>query len=179
MACNPKWANSTFALISTTGTLRNKDIPGGHAVIYMAQQIALIHHPMLRSLNSIYNQCLAVKPGMVDAVDLLTYCQVFCEMLQEHDDVEEKIAFPEVEKKLAGKPDLMQSCVEQHEQFEAGLKVFQQYVSTTPKEEYDGHKLSDIIDSFGKTLQEHLHDEIPALLALYYLDSEELMKIWG
>jgi hypothetical protein len=102
---------------------------------------------------------------------------VFCEILRGHHEVEEEIAFPAVEK-LAGKLDLMQPCVEQHEQFEDGLKVVQKYVYTMPNEEYHVHQLRDIIESFGKKLQEHLHDGIPAPLALYYLDSKELMKIW-
>jgi hypothetical protein len=108
MACNSKWANSPFPLISTTGASENKSIPTDHTVVYMAQQMALIHNTMLCGLNSIYNQCFAVKPGTQDVADLLTYCQVFGEMLQEHHDVKEEIAFPEVEK-LAGKQGVMES----------------------------------------------------------------------
>jgi hypothetical protein len=87
---------------------------------------------------------------------LLAYCKV-----QGNNNVEEKSAFPKIEKP-AGKPDLVQPSIEQHEQFEAGLKVFKRYVYTTPKEKYGGHKSRN-----RKRPQENLHDEIPVLVALY------------
>ena len=73
----------------------------------------------------------------------------------------------------------MEGSIEQHKLFEAGLKKFQQHACAASKGEHDGQKLEDFVDFFGNVPQEHLHDEIPALLSLHYLDSREMMKIWA
>jgi hypothetical protein len=74
--------------------------------------------------------------------------------------VEERSAFPKMEKP-AGKPDLVQPSTEQHEQFEAGLEVFKQYIYATMSEKYGGHKSRN-----RKRLQEHLHDRILSVLCV-------------
>src|SRR5947207_12872047 len=97
--------------------------------------------------------------------DLLTYCKV-----QGNHDVEEKSAFPKIEKP-AGKPDLVEPSIEQHEQFEAGLKVFKQYIYATLREKYGRHKSRN-----RKSLQEKLHGKISVLFALYYMGSQQPMR---
>jgi hemerythrin-like domain-containing protein len=179
MACaSTCWADKPFALISETGALRDPDIPAGHPAIHFAQTMAQIHNAIIRALNSIYNQCTAVKSGSKDAVDFLKYCQFFHGALHHHHDVEEETFFPDIEK-LAGKPGMMEANVEQHKEFEEGLENFRFYVCETSPENYDGQRLKDIIDSFGKILEKHLHDEIPTLLSLHHLDAKKMKQVWA
>ena len=62
----------------------------------------------------------------------------------------------------------MDGNLEQHKTFHGGLEVFDEYVNEVlaGKQEYDGKKVVELIDAFGKVLTEHLSDEIPTLLAL-------------
>jgi len=70
--------------------------------------------------------------------------------------------------KLTGVKGLMDGNLEQHKAFHGGLEVFDGYVNQVlaGKEKYDGGKVVELIDAFGKALTEHLSDEIPTLLAL-------------
>ena len=99
-------------------------------------------------------------------------------MLDHHHKVEEEFLFPDVEE-LMGKPGAMETNFEQHHAFEAGLGRFEQYVMQTNPADFDGQKLRDILDSFVLVLAEHLHDEIPTLMNLHYLDSGKMDKIWA
>jgi len=112
------------------------------------------------------------------AADFLTYNQIIWEWIHEHHTVEEEVFFPEIEK-MAGVPGLMDGNVEQHKAFESGLEKFKEYAFNTKPEAYDGADFRRILESFGYTLQEHLHDEIPSLLGLCIYDSDKLKKIWA
>lgn len=153
------------------------DVPKGHAVVHIAQQMALIHNTILRALNSSYNQCLAFKAGRLDAEDFLFYNQCIFDMLHEHHTHEEEGLFQELEK-LAGISGLMDHNVAQHKAFEAGVERFRDYVYNTTAKDYDGNQLKLLIDEFGSVVTQHLHDEIQSLLDLKTLDSAELLKIW-
>jgi hemerythrin-like domain-containing protein len=177
-AASTCWADKPFALISETGSRNNPEIPSDHPSVFFAQQMAQIHNMIIRALNSIYNQCLAVKGGTQDASDFLKYCQIFYKILEHHHHVEEETFFPDIEA-LAGKPGIMEANVEQHKDFGAGLADFKTYAFETSRDTYDGQKLKDIIDSFGKIVERHLHDEIPTLLSLHYLDAKKMKEIWA
>ncbi len=165
-------------LISETGARRNPDVPAGHPAIRFARQMAQIHNGTIRALNSIYNQCTALKLDTQDAADFLSYCQMFHETLLHHHEVEEETLFPDIEE-LAGKPGMMEANVQQHREFEDGLESFRFYVFDTGPKNYNGQKLKDIIDSSGKIVEQHLHDEIPTLLSLHHLDAKKMKQVWA
>ena len=171
-------SRTPFSLISETGALQRTDIPAEHAVVHIAQQMALIHNTILRALNSSYNQCLAVKAGTSDADDSLFYNQRIFNMLHEHHMDEEERMFPAIEE-LAGVRGLMDQNIEQHKAFEGGVERFREYVYSRSMKDYDGLELQGLIDGFGSVVTIHLHDEIPSLLGLKNLNSAELMTIWN
>ena len=113
--------------------------------------------------------------------DFLEYNRLVFKLLDQHGRVEEDLIFPQIEDLLfaAGVPrGSMARNIAQHKAFEAGLAVFQAYVFKTKPAEFDPHTLLHIVESFAPILVEHLHDEIPTLLGLHVLKSEDLMKIW-
>ena len=170
-------ADQPFALISQTGAKARPDIPAGHAVIGFAHQMSLIHNTILRGLNVLYNQCLAVKTDTTDARDFLVFGQVFYEALHGHHQLEETFFFPELEK-ITGVKGLMDGNVQQHKDFEQGLERFREYVFKTNANVYDGVALKTILDDFGPILQKHLHEEIDTLLDLAPYDSQKLSDLW-
>ena len=177
MSSDTKRSRTPFGLISETGALQRIDIPKGHAIAHIAQQMAVIHSTILRALNSSYNQCLAVKAGSSDAEGFLFYNQCIFKTLHGHHAHEEEGLFQELEN-LVGIPGLMNHNVEQHKAFEAGVERFRGYVYNTTMKYYDGNQLKLLISGFGSVVTQHLHDEIPSLLDLKTMDSTELLKIW-
>jgi hypothetical protein len=55
--------------------------------------------------------------------------------------------------------------VEQHEMFQDGLHTLKDYCSHIEKSpfEYDGNKVTTMIDSFASAFVRHLHEEIDTL----------------
>lgn len=91
--------------------------------------------------------------------------------LHHHHNVEEETLFPDIEQ-LAGKSGIMEANVEQPIALEAGVESFKSYVFERKPENYDDHRLKDIIDSFGKIAEQHLH-EVPTLLSLHHLTAKK------
>lgn len=55
----------------------------------------------------------------------------------------------------------------QHESFHDGIQKLDDYVNTGIENNvFDGNKIVEIIDGFGKPLREHLSNEISTLLSL-------------
>lgn len=179
MTSRPKqvWADSPFELISTP--FGSKDLSAGkaHGAQYIAQQMVHLHNCILRLLNSIYNQALHVR-SPDDIRDFLAYVNHWHDELLHHHMVEEEFFFPALEA-LNGQKGSMEGNVAQHDAFEPGLEALGKYAASTGVEEYDGHKLRAIIDSFGEILSKHLADEIPTLLKLEACDDKEVRKVWA
>jgi hypothetical protein len=170
------WAEEPLALISDTGITSRNDIPPAHPAIMMAQQMSLAHNSILRSLNASMSQCQAVKAGTSAAKGFLVYNQCIYEVLKQHHDIEEEYLFEALET-LMEQPGSMDQNLQEHKDFEAGLEDFRQYVYGTTPEEYDGDKLSQLLSSFGKIVEKHLHNEIPTLLDLHRYDAKKLGAI--
>lgn len=131
----------------------------------LASEMACVHNIVVRGINSIYLQAPHVRPE--DVKSFLGYAYCFYEATHVHHHGEEETIFPEIER-VVGVPGLMAKNVEQHHEFHVGLEEYGSYLKACMdgKETFDGKKLVDIIDRFGKTLTEHLTDEIPTLLQL-------------
>lgn len=176
MASNVPWCDTPFALIPTPGRGGNvKNLPQS---VFIARDMCCAHNNMLRSLNSIYQQCIHVSE-VQDIRDLLKYAEFWCGWIYEHHEGEETFLFPCVED-ITGVKDLMEKNVAQHHAFLPGLEELSTYVNTTKVGEYDGKKLRSIIEEFGHKLTEHLTDEIQTLLALKEYDSSpKLMEAYN
>lgn len=170
------WSETPLALISNTGITSRNDIPPGHPAIMMAQQMSLAHNSILRSLNASMNQCQAVKAGTPAAKGFLVYNQCIYEVLKQHHGIEEEYLFDALDS-LMEQPGSMDQNLQEHKDFEAGLEDFRQYVCNTTPEKYDGDSLLRILNSFGKIVEKHLHNEIPTLLDLHRYDAETVGTI--
>ncbi|KAL9621471.1 MAG: hypothetical protein Q9160_004114 [Pyrenula sp. 1 TL-2023] len=139
--------------------------------------MANVHNLFLRMLNSIYLQCEHVHDSK-DVMDFLFYCSCWSRTMHHHHQEEEEELFPAIEKAI-GRPGSMESNVQQHDAFLGGLGDFFEYTKRCQEEggkSYDGKKVKAFIDSFGKPLELHMHEEIDSLLEArkYDLDGEKL-----
>ena len=69
-------------------------------------------------------------------------------------------------------PNILHNNVEQHQAFETGLKLFDEYLSTATGTTFSGLKLNSIIDSFAPCLMKHLGDEISSIMGLARFDAQ-------
>ncbi|CZR51055.1 uncharacterized protein PAC_00930 [Phialocephala subalpina] len=168
------WADTPFKLISLPG--EGQDWKNKHSAIFLAREMACAHNGMLRSLNSIYHQCIHVS-SPTDISDLLTYAKFWCGWLEEHHEAEEKWFFPDIER-IAGVEDLMAGMVTQHRDFMPGLEELTKFVNGTKVEEYDGRELRRIVDDFGAILTKHLTEEVEVLKKLVIHDGPALKKAY-
>ena len=115
-----------------------------------------------RGLNSIYLQARQIKPA--DEKAFCNYAANWYKLLHIHHTGEEATLFPEIEH-ITGEKGLMDANVEQHHAFHDGLEAFIAYINDciAGKQKYDGEHVIQMIDGFGKTLVQHLTDEIPTL----------------
>jgi len=133
---------------------------------------------MFRGFNAIYNQALQVRPGTEDAADLLSYCAMAYEFIQNHHDMEETVYFPGIEK-AANEPGLMSGNREQHRGLEKGLQKFRKYAEETSKDAYDAQELRSIIDELVEPIGIHLREEISTILDLHdKMDSKSLEAVY-
>ncbi|KUJ22653.1 uncharacterized protein LY89DRAFT_680770 [Mollisia scopiformis] len=167
---NAPWADAPFALIPTPGD--GQDLNRLHEAVFLAREMACAHNGMLRSLNSIYQQCVHVSESQ-DILDLLQYSKFWCAWLEEHHEAEEKWYFPDIER-ITGVEDLMAGMVTQHKDFMPGLEELTKYVNETTVEAYDGRELRRIVDDFGAILTKHLTEEVEVLAALEVHDGPAL-----
>jgi hypothetical protein len=144
--------------------------------------MALAHNIMLRSLNAIYLQAPNIPSHAVPA--FITFCQIFVEEIHLHHQNEENILFPTLEE-YVGEKGIMDANIEQHRAFDEGLGKFEKYlkgvadgIGKEGAEEFDGAKLSEIIDGFGPVVTTHLTDEIPTLLGLERFGEAVVVKAW-
>lgn len=142
----------------------------------MAQQMALSHNVILRGMNASFNQCLGVQPGTTEAHDFLLFNQCLFEILQQHHDVEETYMFGEIER-LTKIDGIMDQNIQEHKDFHDDLERFRKYVFETAAGDYDGQTLKAMLEGFGKTVEKHLHNEIPSLLELKDYDVTGLKRI--
>jgi hemerythrin superfamily protein len=129
----------------------------------------IAHNVFLRYMNAIYNQGEKIeKVGSAqDILDFMGYALQWIKLVHEHHEGEETFTFPEIEKK-AGVLGIMDINIEQHKEFQPGMRAFEKYASDVAegRESYVWPKLREIIDGFMPTLQAHLHAEIDVLLNL-------------
>lgn len=118
-------------------------------------QMALIHNVFIRCLNSIYHNAPLVKKD--DEASFVGYCLSFTAIIHDHHHGEEEIIFPFLQEKFD-----MKCNVDQHQKFTAQLEAFEHYLNEvgTGGKPYDGHKARELVEVFGDTLVEHLHDEV-------------------
>jgi hypothetical protein len=97
--------------------------------------------------------------------------QAWIVSLENHHLGEETKHFPWLEE-MIGVPGKMQVNVDQHHEFEPGVKAFTKYVAglKSGSEQYDGQKVRELIDGFGPILLKHLEDEIGTLVELEQFD---------
>jgi hemerythrin-like domain-containing protein len=131
-----------------------------------ANEMALVHNILIRSLNSIYLQAPNIK-AKKDIDDFVIYMYAWSDMIHAHHETEEKVLFPLLEQGLE-MPGFMEKNVEEHQAFANGLTTYDAYVGSLRegKEQYDGAKVLKLIDSFGEILTEHLKGEIETILSL-------------
>jgi hemerythrin-like domain-containing protein len=173
---NPStWADGPFPLIPTPFGAR--DVSKEHGSKFLAQQMAHIHNCILRVLNAVYNQAPYVKTekGIVAFLQLV---RLWHNELEHHHQTEEICLFPRIEQ-LTGEKNVMEGNVEQHHQFEPGLKALHKYATETSVKDYNAEDLRKILKGFGDILQTHLNDEINTLLSLEKYDSNKLKKAWN
>ncbi|KUL82097.1 hypothetical protein ZTR_10074 [Talaromyces verruculosus] len=170
------WADQPYALIKETGISAHPNVPRDNPAVLMAQNMALAHNVIFRSINASYNQCLSIRSKTPEATDFLTFNQCIFEFIKTHHDVEEEHLFPDIAK-LTGVAGIMEGNVQEHRDFEAGMEKFHQYVYDTPADKYDRKKLQAILDEFGKPLEKHMHNEISTLLNLKDYDQVKLKEV--
>ena len=183
---SPTYIDEHYPLISSISPAAvPSHIPPTHPAFHCASHMAQIHNLLIRALNSIYNHSLRVDPAIDstnttanETADFLHFCRVWCALLNHHHEIEDTWLFPEFEK-LLSIPGAMGSNVAGHDAFLPGLRLFEAYVSRTAPAEYCGMTLRNMLDRFAPLLVEHLHDEIPTMLAMWRVEAEPLRKVWA
>jgi Hemerythrin HHE cation binding domain len=127
--------------------------------------MVLVHNMMLRGLNSIYLQAKHITKA--DERPFCKYILTWHLLLDHHHSGEEADLFPAIDQ-MVGEKDVMAVNVEQHHAFHPDLDAFITYVKDceTGKQKYDGDRIVALIDAFGKTLSDHLAEEISTITDL-------------
>lgn len=134
---------------------------------------------IIRGLNSIVLQAKNIKEEK-DITDFLTYMYSWSLLVHMHHDNEESTAFPMLEKDI-GIEGYMDKNVDQHKLFGPGLTAFDEFVAAVKggKENYDGKKVCEIIDSFGGVFTQHLTEEIGTLEELEKFGDKINWPVWN
>jgi len=161
---HPLFEDGPFHLIATPRFKTGKD----DKFTICASEMAVLHNAFMRGFNSIYNQALEVQPQ--DYKPFLCYAQCIYECIDVHHSGEETTFFPGIEE-ATGIKGIMDVNIAQHEVFHSGLHAYGDYIASfikgsRPINEFSGQHLRELIDAFAEPLNQHLHDEIPTLLAL-------------
>ncbi|WZH42144.1 Hemerythrin domain-containing protein [Fusarium acuminatum] len=174
------WVDGPFTLISSSKSGDSLKNPANGAR-KLAAEMTLVHNALLRGINAVYLQCdnIATQGTIQDKQDFANFAYSWSEMLHEHHNLEETDIFPEINK-LTEVPNLMNANVDEHSQFDVGLKIYFNYLDKVKKEEevLDGTKLRSIIDAFLPTLRTHLVNEIDTLLALEKYEDKVDWEEW-
>ena len=134
-----------------------------------AMRMAIVHNAIIRGLNAIILQAPYV--AVYQGEDFIGYARSWFEFVHDHHLAEEELLFPTIEKAI-GICGIMEENVEQHQAFETGLKLFDEYLSTATGTTFNGLKLNSIIDSFAPCLINHLGDEISSIMGLARFDAQ-------
>jgi hemerythrin-like domain-containing protein len=147
-----------------------------HSSVYIANEMAFAHNAMIRGINSIFNQAPHVHKTE-DIADFLFFVRSWANWVGHHHHLEETLMFSSFEE-VMDKPGFLQANVEQHRAFEPGLKQLQAFANDTKPKDYKFETLQGIIQDFASGFQQHLHDEIPTLLAMRPYDSDALLEVY-
>jgi len=180
------WADGPFPLLVIPGNpgVRTTSNTG---LLAICVEMANVHNILLRGLNAIYLQCPYVKEA-ADVADFLLYVKAWADTVHHHHEGEERIFFPYADDlaRSAGLCEgedrsLMQSNVDQHRAFEAGLLEMTNHVERVRqgKDVYNWEELKVLIDGFADVLTTHLHEEIESLFRLERCDGEKLGKMFA
>jgi hemerythrin-like domain-containing protein len=178
----PSYYDEHFPLITTISPdTVPSHIPRTHYAFHCARTMASIHNVLIRCLNSLYNHALRIQPGSTSVPDFLHLTRLWCQVLEHHHHIEESYLFGAFEALLGSSApeNAMAANVEGHEAFMANLRLFKIYAERTSPEEFCGMTFRNIIDAFAEEFVEHLHEEIPTMLGMWRVDSEELKKVWA
>jgi hypothetical protein len=169
------WADQPFALITSTGIASRTDGIRSRPAYKFAKEMSLVHNLVLRGLNASYNQCLSIQPNTSDASDFLLFNQCVYEVLHDHHRLEETSFFPQVEE-LSSVKGVMEANLQEHQVFHEGVEAWRLYAFETSAADYNGARMREILDGFGKAMERHLHNEIQTLLDLDGNCDERKMK---
>ncbi|TDZ25165.1 Protein BFR2 [Colletotrichum orbiculare MAFF 240422] len=138
--------------------------------------MTVVHNYLLRGLNAIYLQAPHIKTK--DEFSFANYMFQWYRSLDAHHRGEEKHFFPAVDR-LTDTTGYMDVNIEQHRAFHDGLEEFGDYIKSlvAKREKYNGHKVVSLIDNFGKSLHQHLEEEIPTILGLEKFGFEKIQPI--
>ncbi|KAI0383473.1 hypothetical protein F5Y04DRAFT_278650 [Hypomontagnella monticulosa] len=128
-----------------------------------ASHMALSHNSFIRGFNSIYQQAPRVQSS-TDKHDFVGYCIAWIDCVVQHHHYEETEFFPNVNK-AAGREDLMDGAVHEHEAFYGGMERMKKYLEEKGVD-FSASELITIMDSFKEPLHSHLKSEPPAIVAL-------------
>jgi hemerythrin-like domain-containing protein len=141
--------------------------------------MALAHNMFLRALNSIYLQAPLIHDP-TDVADLYIFCEAWIHLIHHHHSIEESTFFSELEQ-YTHNPELTAREREQHKIIHEGLDQLQKYVTETAPSDYKWTDLETVFESFGSTLQTHLHEEVQMILDLKdnpAITEENILKAW-
>ncbi|KAK0386052.1 hypothetical protein NLU13_5889 [Sarocladium strictum] len=175
------WIEGPYELIkpSKTGATAGTKQTGAEAV---ATEMVLIHNILIRGINAVHRQAInvATKGTDKDKKDFANYGYQWSVTVHSHHSMEETAIFPKIAEQT-GVANIMDTNLEEHTAFEAGLNEYQAYL-TEVKEgrvELDGEKLIKLIDNVMPILHKHLVNEVDTLLSLkQYDDRCDLEKIF-
>jgi hypothetical protein len=136
-----------------------------------------VHNMFIRAMNSIYLQSPFVSTP-TDIADLLFYAKTLVKTIDVHHESEENYFFSDLAA-YTKNPKIMAVNQAQHAGFHGGLHKLGEYCSTTSPADFSYSTFKSIIDSFATALFKHLSDEIPSILALKDISSEDLKAIWA
>ncbi|PPR04831.1 hypothetical protein CVT24_010252 [Panaeolus cyanescens] len=121
-------------------------------------QMSLIHNVFIRCLNSIWYHAPLVKKEDEEA--FVGYCLIWSKIIHGHHRAEETIVFPFIQAKFD-----MSTNVDQHKGFLGPFEEFEAYLKSVSAKTsaYDGEKVRALVEAFGDTFVEHLHEEIPTI----------------
>lgn len=145
MSPSSPWADGPLPLIDTPSKTQNIS---KHNATYIASELAHAHNCMTR--GSISSQA--------PHADLAFFCRTLCAWVVSHQQLEERLLFPEIDRLRRGAASSMAVYIEQHRACAPGLET---------------------LDSLRSPLEQHLKDEVGTLLELDKdCDSDVLLRIW-
>ncbi|SPO01922.1 uncharacterized protein DNG_04595 [Cephalotrichum gorgonifer] len=141
-----------------------------------ASEMSVVHNLVIRGLNAIYLQAPHIQPS--DEKSFCTFITLWHVFIHHHHSEEEESFFPAVEK-MAGEKGIMDVNVSQHHEFHDGLDSLAKYAAdcVSGEDEYDGARVTRIIDGFGAVLVQHLAEELPCLRDLRRFGEEKMADL--